>query len=508
MDAAMSYATSLAVVLATVAGADRRLQQRLAEIVEMHRRTIEELALRFVLTEITPAATFDFERRLEACVRELARQVTEATYNAIEPEAPEQAPHDVKFHNTGYRRVNKKTNNPHVATLFGTIRLQRFLFRPWDRDSDDPAVFPLELQLGLTEGATPALAEAAARYLAQAGASQQIVLDRLRSQHGVSMGVERLRKVAAAASQAMERYLREFQVLRVLELLAKAQNCSGNRKPVLAVGRDGVTLREYRHSHFENATVGTMTVYDRAGNRLGTVYLAYPPELGQHQMTRSLTALLRDVLHGWKGPLPRLCYVTDAGAEESKYFRRVLRRMRHPRTGERLPWQRIVDFYHASERIWRMAEALFGAKSKAGYAWARRMQRLLKAPSGPYRVLHAAAALRGRRKLSKSRAAMYRKAYNYIRRRTKFMQYHDYRSRHLPIGSGVTEAACKTIFAQRMKLSGMRWGKSGAQIILTLRCAAISNVWEAVYRQTLQCRSQCQLPSYHSDLSTTLTNAA
>ena len=504
----MSYATSLALVLATVAGADRRLQQRLAEIVETHRRAIEDFTLRFVLNEVTPTATLDFERRLEACVRELARQVTEATYNSIEPEAPEQAPHDVKLQNAGYRRVNKKTNNAHVATLFGTIRLQRFLFRPWDRDSGDPAIFPLELQLGLMHGATPALAEAAARYLGQAGAAQKIVLDRLRSQHGVTMGVERLRKVAATVSQAMERYLREFQVLRVLELLAKAQKSSGNRKPVLAVGRDGVTLGAYRHNHFENATVGTVTVYDRAGRRLGTVYLAYPPELGQHQMTRSLTTLLRDVLHGWEGPLPRLCYVTDAGAEESKYFRRVLRRMRHPRTGERLSWRRIVDFYHASERIWRMAEALFGAQTPAGKAWARRMQRLLKTPNGPYKLLHAAAAQRGRRKLSKSRAARYLKAYAYIRRRTKFMQYHDYNSQHLPIGSGVTEAACKTIFAQRMKLSGMRWGKSGAQIVLALRCALISNVWEAVYRQSLQYQSHSQLQTYHSNLIETLTSAA
>src|SRR5690349_6939638 len=102
MDAAMSYATSLALVLATVAAADRRLQERLAELLESHRQTIEELALRFVLTESTPTAALDFERRLEACVRELARQVTEATYNAIEPEAPEQAPHDVKLQNAGY----------------------------------------------------------------------------------------------------------------------------------------------------------------------------------------------------------------------------------------------------------------------------------------------------------------------------------------------------------------------------------------------------------------------
>lgn len=37
------------------------------------------------------------------------------------------------------------------------------------------------------------------------------------------------------------------------------------------------------------------------------------------------------------------------------------------------------------------------------------------------------------------------------------------------IGSGVVEAACKTLVAQRLKLSGMRWGERGAQAILTMR---------------------------------------
>jgi len=37
------------------------------------------------------------------------------------------------------------------------------------------------------------------------------------------------------------------------------------------------------------------------------------------------------------------------------------------------------------------------------------------------------------------------------------------------IGSGVVEAACKTLVAQRLKLSGMRWGTHGAQAILTMR---------------------------------------
>lgn len=40
---------------------------------------------------------------------------------------------------------------------------------------------------------------------------------------------------------------------------------------------------------------------------------------------------------------------------------------------------------------------------------------------------------------------------------------------NLPIGSGVTEAACKTIVKERMCKSGLRWIESGAEIILNLR---------------------------------------
>ena len=39
------------------------------------------------------------------------------------------------------------------------------------------------------------------------------------------------------------------------------------------------------------------------------------------------------------------------------------------------------------------------------------------------------------------------------------------RSNHLPIGSGVTEAACKTVFTQRLKQSGMTWSLEGVKIV-------------------------------------------
>ena len=43
------------------------------------------------------------------------------------------------------------------------------------------------------------------------------------------------------------------------------------------------------------------------------------------------------------------------------------------------------------------------------------------------------------------------------------MAYWHYQGVGLPIGSGVTEAACKTVFTQRLKQSGMRWEVLGAR---------------------------------------------
>ena len=491
----MSYVTRVLLLL-TSASIKKEVREQIQQLWDDQREALEQVVLEFVRAEISPATMFDFETRIAERVRELARLLVENVLNLMEADDPEKMPHDLEYQGGGYRRLNQKTRNTHVATLFGTIELWRYPYRYWHRDVAETCIFPLEIALGLLHGATPALAEAVGRYMAQAGATQQAVLDRLRSQHGVSWGAQRLRDVTEKLSLAFEDVTQECQVLRLLELLERAEQSRGPRRPVLSVGRDGVTLREYRFRFFEHATVATVAVYDRTGQRLGTVYLAFAPELGQSQMTARLTALIQEVLRRREGPLPRLTYVTDAGENETQYYRRVLGNMAHPRTGEKLPWIRIVDYYHAAQRIWTMAETLFGKDDRAGRTWARRMCRVLKKPGGPFRVLHSAAALRKRRKLSASRAAEFRKAYQYIRRRTKLMQYHEYKRLNLPIGSGMTEAACKTVVSQRLKLSGMRWMKHGAQTILNLRIVLLSGIWQPLYRKLLETHNAGELRTY------------
>lgn len=432
--------------------------------------------------EPSPANTLAFERQLQEQTREIGRVTLEAVYNALEPDEPQQAPGHMRQEGILYRRLNQPTPNPHVATLFGKITLLRRGYRDVERESSEPTIFPLELQLGLVEGATPALACEAAKFMAETGATQQTVLDRLREQYGVEWGVKKLRAVTEQVSVALTPLRREHQAAQVVAWLQQAQAGRGGNRPVLAVGRDGITLRTRPHRFWEVASTGTLTVYDRLGRRLGTVYLAYTPEPGQGQqtMTDELTALLLEVFRQWEGPIPRLVYVTDAGENEVQYFRRVLRPMRHPRTGEKLAWQWIVDFYHASERLHTMAAALFG-EGREAQAWARRMGKLLLKPNGPFRVLHAAAAMKARRPMKKTAAAEFRKAYNYLRKRTSHMQYAQFRKLRLPIGSGVTEAACKMVFTQRLKLSGMLWSKPGAQRILDLRVILVSGLWYKIY---------------------------
>ena len=449
-------------------------QQRLLQFVEDFRHQ-----------PVAPLRTQQFEQQLQDALRELGREVVQWTFNHLEPAAAERLVKHVQFEASLYTRLHAKTAQ-NAWTLFGQIRLWRVGYRPTDK-SRDSTIFPLALGLGLVQGATPALAGRTAQLLGGTGMSQQRTLDRLRQDYGVGWGVKKLRQVTDAVAQALTEQRHETQVDRLLELLGQASASPGRHKPVLSVGRDGITLgvRIKRGNLFEVATTGTVSVLDRRGRRLGTVYLAYIPEPGQGTMTKELTRLLRALLQRWQGSLPRLCYVTDAGDAETTYYDKVLSRMKHPQTGGKLDWIRVVDYYHASERLWTLANLLFG-KGQRSLGWVRKMQKWLLKPGGVNRVLHSAAALRDHYGLPDSKKADFQTAYRYLRQRMKFMKYAEYRRVGVPLGSGVTEAGCKTVYTERLKLSGMRWKKSGAQTILNLRVLQLSGVWDAAYARALQ----------------------
>ena len=77
--------------------------------------------------------------------------------------------------------------------------------------------------------------------------------------------------------------------------MRQARTSSGDRKPVLAVGRDGLMLPIRGQACYREGATATVSVYDRRGRRLGTVYLGRMPEPGQESLSRQLTALIEAV---------------------------------------------------------------------------------------------------------------------------------------------------------------------------------------------------------------------
>jgi hypothetical protein len=181
----------------------------------------------------------------------------------------------------------------------------------------------------------------------------------------------------------------------------------------------------------------------------------------------------------------RLVYVTDEGYHPSDYYHRVLKKMKDPRRPWRsLEWIRIIDYYHACQYIQQLADVIFGAGAES-QSWAKRMRQQLKTKAdGVARVLQSASALRRNRGLS-GQAKVYAQAYAYMKKHSRWMRYQSYRRQRLPIGSGITAAACKVVFTQRLKRSGMSWTISGGQVILNLRVIWLSGVWEDVHQRYL-----------------------
>jgi hypothetical protein len=468
----MTHSTLLALLLASpCADSLLPLVQRLLP----HLQQLAQLLHDFRQQPVTPAASHALELRLQELLRGVGLDLLEDAFNRLE-EGP--LPGRLEHDGERYRRRGPAPNT--VATLFGPVRLWRHVYE--DLEPGNPCLFPLEQRLGLVAGAaTPALAERASWWLAQQPQGRTRAV--LRRDHGVKWSVATLRQVTGAFAAGLEEQRQPSQAAQVLAWLRQAFGSRGRHRPCLVAGRDGIHLPMRAGAYKEGATA-TLTVFDRRGRRLGTVYLGRMPEPGQGTLSAQLTALLEEVLRGWEGPLPRLGYVTDDGHHPATYYRQVLKRLRHPRTGERLEWQRVVDFYHAAQYVGQLAEALFG-DTKAGRQWGRRMRRRLKEKDGVKRVLQAATYHQQTRKLSRKQAAAFAKAYRYLRRNGKWLAYWRYRQVGVPLGSGVTEAACKTVFTQRLKQSGMRWDVGGGQVVVTLRVLLLSGVWEAAVARLL-----------------------
>lgn len=136
------------------------------------------------------------------------------------------------------------------------------------------------------------------------------------------------------------------------------------------------------------------------------------------------------------------------------------------------PCFEILDWWHASQRLWTMATAALDDPAQAA-AWVDAQQKL-------WAEGHLRTFFHNVRLLFPKSAPIpdsVRQAIAYLFHQRKRMRYAEFRQLGLPIGSGTVEAACKIVAQARLKQAGMRWSRSGAQAMLALRCALLSDRW-------------------------------
>ena len=129
---------------------------------------------------------------------------------------------------------------------------------------------------------------------------------------------------------------------------------------------------------------------------------------------------------------------------------------------------------HDREHLAALGKLFYGPSSAAATKWTAARSEELDAGE----IEQIVAALGRLRPRHTEGQEAVRKARSYFETNAERMRYARFRRQGLFVGSGVVEAACKTIIGFRLKQSGMRWTVRGANAIIALRCAELSGRWE------------------------------
>jgi hypothetical protein len=366
----------------------------------------------------------------------------------------------------------------------GPVTVARNLYRPADGGT---CLCPLELRAGIIGGVyTPVLARQVAYLMGHMTSDETSTLfTELGISGPSSSSCDRLPKLLSAVweshRESWEDALRQQEVVPA-EASVVAVSLDGVMVPDKDAQREAKAQREAAKKQgvskqlsgpagYREVGCGTVTLYDEDAQRLDTVRYGRAPEAKKKTLTAQLDAELASI----RAVRPDLEVVALAdGAEENwRYFERPVYENA----------TKIVDHGHASQHLRAAMAAYYGEKTVTGRAEYARLRLILRDhPGGADDV--SAELSRLSRKMGGKRRQRRRKLLNaertYFQNQRDRMDYAGYQARGLPIGSGVVEAACKTLATQRLQRSGMSW-RDGKQALLTIRSLQQSHRWPAAW---------------------------
>jgi hypothetical protein len=399
----------------------------------------------------------EFERGLHARVTAFERELV-----AEEMRTADMDVEAVQVEGTTYRRVLRAEEE--YLTAAGPVRVMRSLYK----DHTDPggrAIVPLELRIGVIEGFwTPLAAQQGAWVVSQMVPKlAEELFERIGNMTPSKSSLDRLPK---ALHERWEPDRRHFeQALREGDLVpAEAVSVAVSLDGVLVPTKDGdgpakraQMAEEGRVAQgpagYREVGCGTLSFCDTEGEMISAIRIGRMPQPNKTTLKGTLLADLTAVLA--RRPDLRVVKLADTSLDNWTFLANDL-----------AEGPEIVDFFHAAEHLNAAVAGAYGdGTTEARRTFADLRFVLREVPNGVESVIRSLAYLR--KKFPKRERID--KELKYFRKHRARMRYKEYADQGLPIGSGVVEAACKTLAAQRMKLSGMRWGQDGGQAILTLR---------------------------------------
>jgi len=416
--------------------------------------------------EVTVAVTL----RLSGSLLEMERAIQEAS-NAVGRCASEEA---LKRFDTdgspirvGEIKLTARGRDPkEYQTPYGVVEVERYVYQT----SRGGRIYcPLEHQARIVRGATPLFASQISHKYAQLNVSA--VQTDLEQNHG--------RKVARSYIQNVAEWVGNIATAKEENWEYELPRLAGGIATVV-VGLDGAMIPMADSPGYREAMAGTLSFYDHEGERQHTIYLAAAPEYGKAEFNERLEREIARAKQAY--PEARTLGIADGAASNWRFLEQHTQRQ-------------LIDFFHATEYVGKIAQALYPqrkAEDKRAQ-WQHEHCSKLKHDPDVLDVLIAEAARLSRRSTlsQKVRDDAY-SAWTYFNNHRHQMNYPGFLAETLPIGSGVTEAACKTLVKQRLCASGMRWKNKGAKIILSLRALTqTAGRWAQFWQKIDQFGAEC-----------------
>ena len=418
----------------------------------------------------------DFERGLRERMREVECEIHEADLSRLDVSVP-----GIVVDGVRYRR-RKRTSPGRYMTMAGMVRVARTVYEIRGGHGGK-SLIPLEMRLGMLGGWTPAAASVAASYVASVPSAEAAkLLVRSGNMTPSASHLDRLPKLFNAEWEAkraeLEAAVRSADKLPAPQEVAVIQfTADGVMMPMKDAPRRKAGEEGGPHGYKE-ASSATISMFDQQGERLHTIRFGRMPESKKVVLQQEMTAELERVITSFPGVPVEAC--ADGADENWRIVKEVAAALGIEVTC-------VLDYWHGNENV---CEALTlyagGDKEQAKYDRAYWGKVLAEEPKGVDRLIKAL-RYRAEKREGKTKDEINR-VLNYVVGHREMMDYHALRKKNWPIGSGIQEAACKTLVSTRYKQSGMTWREPGGQGILTLRGLDQSNRWDAtwtVFRQHL-----------------------